>query len=162
MVNSGLAMDLILVSAPTSGWILQRGCARKEAKILDALGAILAFRLHINLPLAAKPVEIVDEVSAHEGLQGLVNLRQIHALLENPVPVHIKINLRHGRQKGRAHTGDFRSLLRRFHELVDVGGKKLRVLSTVFQGPAVNPPAVPTPAMAGGGKGEGNSRVQTG
>src|SRR5207249_8681685 len=73
------------------------------------LGAILAFRLDVNLPLAAKAVEVVYEQPAHESLDGAVDIADGHSLLQNFVFIHIDELLGHARKKGRAQTGDLRT-----------------------------------------------------
>ncbi len=77
----------------------------------------------------SEPVEIVDEISAHECLQGLVNLRQVHALLEGLVTVHFHIELRHGWQESSADAGDLGPLARRLHEFGDVARQKRNILA---------------------------------
>ena len=61
---------------------------------------IVAFRLHIHLPLPAKAVEVIDEISAHERLQRFVNLREFHAFFERFVAVHIDVDVA-GQSGGR-------------------------------------------------------------
>ncbi len=74
----------------------------KLAKVLG-LGAIVALGLHVDLPLAPKAVEVIDERAAHETLHGLVDILQLHALLEHLVAIHIHIDLRNGRQSRGEH-----------------------------------------------------------
>lgn len=46
------------------------------------VGAILRFGLYIHLPLTAKTIEVVDEITAHEGLNSAIDVSQIDALLQ--------------------------------------------------------------------------------
>ena len=62
----------------------------KLAEVLG-LGAIVALGLHIDLPLAAEAVEVIHERAAHEALHGLVNVLQLHALLQHLVAVHVHV-----------------------------------------------------------------------
>src|SRR5205085_10256034 len=67
----------------------------------------LALRLNINLPLAAKAVEIVYEGTAHKGLESFIDFAQVHALFEGLVAVNIHEYLRDDRQKRGAQAGQF-------------------------------------------------------
>ena len=87
---------------------------------LLGLGPVLPFRLHVNLPLAAKPVEVVDEVGAHEGLQGSVDVGQFHPLFEHLVPVHVDEDLGHGGGEGGGDAGQLRPLARLGQEFLGV------------------------------------------
>ena len=92
--------------------------------------SILAFRLDIDLPLAAKPIEVIDKISTHERLQRLVYFRQVHALLKSSVAVHVYVELRHAWKKRGGHIGNFRTFARRLHELGDIFGKERNVFAS--------------------------------
>src|SRR5881409_1348304 len=73
-------------------------------------GAIVAFGLDIDLPLASEAVEIVDEQTAHERLERFVDVVNGDALLNDLVAVHIHKLLGYARQKRGAQAGNFRTL----------------------------------------------------
>ncbi|EXI65763.1 MAG: hypothetical protein AW08_02975 [Candidatus Accumulibacter adjunctus] len=98
------------------------------ADILD-VGAEVPLGLDVDLPLAAEAVEIVDEATAEEGLQGLVDLLDVDPLLEHLVAVHVDEQLRHDRAEGGRQAGEFRSLARRFEELAGLLGEEGDVLA---------------------------------
>ena len=118
-MNSGPGRDSIVVTRRKRHGVAPVVEHVELADILR-LGAVFPFRLDIDLPLAAEAVEVVDEVAAHEGLKGLVDLSQVDALLEHLVPVHLDEELGHSREKGCRHAGQFGPLARRLDELVDV------------------------------------------
>src|SRR5208282_3668829 len=45
-----------------------------ESSDIICAGAIFAFGLDVDLPLAAKTVEVIDEISAHERLDGAIDI----------------------------------------------------------------------------------------
>ncbi len=55
----------------------------EHVELAEVLGlrAVVALGLHVDLPLAAEAVEVIDEGAAHEALHGLVNVLQLDALL---------------------------------------------------------------------------------
>lgn len=53
----------------------------------------LAFRLRVHLPLAAEPVEIINERAAHECLQRSVNMAEFHTLRQHLVAIDFSVNL---------------------------------------------------------------------
>ena len=69
-----------------------------------------AFGLNVSLPLAPEAIELVDEITSHEGLHGGVNVRQIHLLLQSFFFVHIGIELRNSRLIRRNRSGNLRTL----------------------------------------------------
>ena len=132
--------------------LARRGCARKTGPDSRAR-AVFAFGLDIDLPLPAEPVEVVDKVAAHEGLQRLVNLADVHSLLQRLVAVHVHVELR-ARPAGRwcselAISGRLRAASMNLVTFAARNGMSLPARSSRTK---VNPPAVPTPGMAGGGK----------
>ncbi len=114
--------------------------------------AVFSLRLDIDLPLAAKAIEVIDEVSAHKGLKGLVHLPQINALLEHFVPVHIDEDLRDAGQEGRRHPLQFGPLTRRLEKLVDVSARKANILAGPVLKNEGDAAGGPNPGMAGGEK----------
>src|SRR5262249_31681817 len=70
-----------------------------------------------------------DEQAAHVGLNGVVHIRQIHALLQHLVSVHIDELLWHVREKCCRNHPDFRTLASGCYELVQVIGKKLDIFA---------------------------------
>ena len=92
----------------------------EELPYLFGLVAIFSLRLDIHLPLAAESVEVIYEVSPHEGLKSLVHLSQIDALLEHFVPVHIDEYLRNTGQEGRRHALQLRPLARSLEKFIHV------------------------------------------
>ena len=109
------------------------------------LCTILPFCLDIDLPLPAETVKVVDEVASHEGLKGLVDLPEVDPLLENLVTVHLDKELRHGRKKGRCHTGEFRPFARRFRNLLTFSARKAMSFPARSSRTRVAPPASPIP-----------------
>ena len=87
------------------------------------------FGLDIHLPGTAEIVVVVDEQAAHVRLNGVVDIGQIHALLQHLVLVHIDELFRHTRDKGGADHAKFRALASGCQELVQVIGKKLDILA---------------------------------
>src|SRR2546421_405925 len=67
-------------------------------------------RLFVALPLTADPVEIVDEISPHEGLDCPVDVVEGHTLFQHFVAVHLNEFLRHAGQEGSAQAGDLGAL----------------------------------------------------
>jgi len=92
------------------------------------VGAGGSIGFHIGLPLAAEAVEVVDQIAAHEGLHGLVDVAELHTLLQGLGLVHGDVELGHGRVVGGQHVGDFRALLECSQELVEVLGQIRRVV----------------------------------
>src|SRR5262249_11183893 len=83
--------------------------------------AELAFGLHVDLPGAPEAIEVVDEVSAHEGLERLVDALDVDSLLQHFVAVDLREELRNigdERRRERADLGPFARL----------GDESLRVL----------------------------------
>ena len=71
--------------------------ANEELPHILRIGAVIAFRLDVNLPGSAEPIEIVHEKSAHERLQRLIYLVEIDSLLDHFVAIDVDENLRHVR-----------------------------------------------------------------
>src|SRR5262249_3750546 len=93
------------------------------------VGAVITLRLDIDLPLPAKAVEIIDKQSAHERLNGPVDIVDAHALLDHFVTVNIHELLRHTAQKGRTHACDFGALTGSRQKCTQVCRKKLNILA---------------------------------
>ena len=98
------------------------------ADVLD-LRPVLPLGLDVDLPLAAKAVEIVDEAATEEALQRLVDVIDVDPLLEHLVAVDLDEALRYGRPEGRRHAGQLGTLACRLDELVGVLGEELDVLA---------------------------------
>ena len=83
MVNSGPERCSKFVSADEGHRV---ALAVPNVKLSELLGLspVLALGLHVHLPLAAKTVEVVDEVGAHEGLQRSVHVGELYPLLRGP------------------------------------------------------------------------------
>src|SRR5262249_12936062 len=77
----------------------------KLAKIFG-IGPVGSFCLHIDLPLPAEAVEIVNKQSAHEGLQGLVNIGKLDPLLQNFVSIYMNKYLWYAWREGGRDSGD--------------------------------------------------------
>ena len=87
-----------------------------EAADVIGAGAILALGFDIDLPLAAKAIEIIDEIAAHERLDGAVHIGKIDALLQYFVAIDVDKLLRNAGQKSRTQAGDLRPLSRRLQK----------------------------------------------
>ena len=122
------------------------GCERGERDVLAFIiadiklsdvfraSAVLALSLDINLPLAAEAIEIVNEVSAHEGLDGAVDIVEVHALLQDLVAVDVNKFLRDAGQERCAKAGDFRALASGVEKSGEVPGEEWNVgAGTVFK-----------------------------
>ena len=97
-MNSGPGRDSNLVSAE-SGTISPVAVAHVELADILGPGPVVAFRLDVDLPLAAEAVEVVYEQPAHERLDGSIDIVQRHSLLEDFVSVDIHELLRHAGQE---------------------------------------------------------------
>src|SRR5438093_12351835 len=102
--------------------------AHVEQPEVSGFGAKFALSLNIDLPLAAKPVEIIYERAAHKRLERFINFAQVHALLQRLVAVHVHEDLRHHWQERGAQAGQFGAFARRFEELVQVAIEELDIL----------------------------------
>src|SRR5580658_5463473 len=80
------------------------------------------FRLHIHLPGASEIVVVVDEQSAHVSLNGVVNIGQSHALLQDFAAIHIDELLRDAGNKRGADLSELRAFAGGRHEFVQVVG----------------------------------------
>src|SRR5207237_2055384 len=83
----------------------------EQAKVFG-FGAKFTLSLHIDLPLAAKAVEVIYKRAAHKRLERFVNFAQVHPLLEDLVAVHVHEDLRHNRKEGGAQAGQFGAFAR--------------------------------------------------
>ncbi len=107
-----------------SGTISPAGVPHVELADVFGTCAVLAFRFHVDLPLASEPVEVVDEQPAHEGLDGAVDVVDRDALLDHLVAVDRHELLRHAGQERGAQAADLRPFARRRHELVQIVGEE--------------------------------------
>src|ERR1700761_2124057 len=81
----------------------------------------------IRLPLAPEAVEVIHQIAAHEGLQGLVDIGEVDTLLDRFLAIDIDVDLGNGGQVGRDDAGDLLPLVQRRHEFIDVVGEVLQV-----------------------------------
>ena len=141
-------------SPPREGRSGPGGCARKTSRCCPGSRDIVV-RFHIDLPLPAKAVKIIDKIAAHERLQRFIDLAQVQSLLEHFVAVHIDENLRHAGQVASCSSRTVRAVWRaaamNLSRFVVRNDGSCPARSSRMK---VKPPAVPTPGMAGGGKAE--------
>ncbi len=107
-----------------------------DIKLADVLrlGAVVALRLDVDLPLPAEAIEVVDEQSPHEGLNGAVHIGDGHCLLDHLVAVHVDELLGHASQERGTDARDLRTLAGSRQERVQVVGEELHILAgTVFE-----------------------------
>lgn len=88
---------------------------------------VLTIGLYVDLPLAAKSVEIIYERSTHEGLHLLIDITQLHAMSEYLIALDVHVDLRHGKQDDGEGTGYFRALSNRFQVSPGVADHKFNV-----------------------------------
>ena len=97
-------------------------------------GAVFAFRFDVDLKLASEAIEIIDEISAHERLDGAVDITEADSLLQYFVAVHIDKLLRNTRQESRTEAGDFRPLSSGFEKCGQIFSEKRNIATgTVFK-----------------------------
>src|SRR5260370_18278290 len=101
--------------------------ANVELANIFRLGAIVAFRFDVDLPLPAESVEVVDEVAAHECLQRLVHVPDGGTLLHNFFSFHLRVQLRHARKRSGAESRKFRAFPRLGEEGLEIRRQKLEV-----------------------------------
>ena len=121
--------------------------------MFSALRAVVAFGLDVDLPLAAEAVEVVHEVAAHEGLERLVDVAELDALLEHLVAVDVDETCGTAGRNVVLTPASLRPLARRGHE--GRHGSRARNATSLparSSSMKVTPPAVPMPGIAGGGK----------
>src|SRR6266550_5034505 len=71
------------------------GVSHEELANVFRVGAIIAFGLYIYLPCSPEPIEIVHKKTAHERLEGLIDLAEIDSLLDDFVAIDVDEDLRH-------------------------------------------------------------------
>jgi hypothetical protein len=97
-------------------------------------GSVWRFRFHIHLPRAAKLIEVVDELPAHEGLKRQVDVAEVDPLLQYFLLIDVDKLLRHARYVRGGYHADFGSFASRFEELIQVLHQEFRFLSgAVFE-----------------------------
>ena len=90
------AADVLDVgNAHSSGTHAAAGVCHIELPDIGGAGSIVAFRFDVDLPLPAEAVEVIHKVTAHEGLHGLVDIADIHALDTHLGAVNVDIVLRY-------------------------------------------------------------------
>src|SRR6202034_194782 len=94
-----------------------------------------SFRFDVGLPLAAETVEVVDQVSAHEGGHGGVNVRQLNLLLEYLLLIYVGVELGHRRLIRWDCRADLRTLFQGSKKCIDILGEGSGVVraGTVFE-----------------------------
>ena len=102
--------------------------AHVEQSKVFGFGAKFALSLNIDLPLAAKPVEIIYESAAHKRLERFINFAKVHALFQRLVAIHVHEDLRHHRQERGAQAGQLGAFAGRFEELAQVAIEELDIL----------------------------------
>ena len=108
--------------------------AHVELTQLFGVGPVFPLGLDVDLPLTAEPIEVIDKIAAHEGLQDPEDLADVHALLEHFVPVHLDEDLGHGGHEGGGDPGEFRPLPGRGQEFLGVFPEKIDIFTgPVFQ-----------------------------
>src|SRR6185503_21291234 len=97
-----------------------------NVELSDVLGSIAKhpFRLDVHLPLAAKPVEVIDERTTHERLDRPIHIPDVDTLFDHLVAIDDDELLRHVGQEGGDDGGEFRTLARGGEELVRIAGEK--------------------------------------
>ena len=99
-----------IVEMASSGTGSPLALRTKNSTNVFRVGAIIAFGLYIHLPCSPEPIEVVHKKTAHERLEGLIDLAEIDPLLDDFVAIDVNENLRNVRQKGwnqRAELGPF-------------------------------------------------------
>ena len=91
--------------------------------------SVFAFSFDVDLPLAAKLIEVVHKQPPHERLDRSVDVADGDSLFENFVFVDIDELLRHARQKGRAQARDLGSFARSLDEGVQIRCQERHVLT---------------------------------
>jgi hypothetical protein len=125
-----------------------------DVELDDLLGPppVLALGPDVHLPLAPEAVEVIHQQRAHEGVEGPVDLLEVDLLLEHLVAVDVGVPLGHVGDQRAVHAGQLRPLARGIQEAVDVAGQVVDGAAGAVLNMKLKPLAVPTPAMAGGGK----------
>ena len=133
-MNSGPGRDSNFVSADKRHHVAVR-VAHVELADVFQVGAVLAFGFDVDLPLPSEAVEVVDEQSAHEGLDGAVDVVERDALLEHLVAIDRHELLRHARQERGDDAGAISGRLRAAAmNLLQIVGQELHVVAgAVFQ-----------------------------
>ena len=84
--------------------------------------------------MPAESIEIVDEITAHKGLDCPINVTQVDALLQNLVTIHINEFLRNTRQESRIDATNFGTFACSLKKRVDVFRKELNIAAgTIFE-----------------------------
>ena len=101
---------------------------KKLANVLR-VRPVIAFSLYIYLPCSPEPIEVVDEKSAHECLQRLINLGQVDSLLQHFVAIDVDEDLRNIRQKGGDQPGELGPFARGVEKRLQILGKETDVFA---------------------------------
>ena len=103
-MNSGPEIFWIVEIASNGTGVAVR-VAHEELPDIFRVGAIIAFGLYIYLPCSPETIEVVHKKTAHERLEGLIDLAEIDPLLDDFVAIDVDENLRDVRQKRRNKGG---------------------------------------------------------
>jgi hypothetical protein len=83
--------------------------------------------------LATESIEIVDEITAHKGLDRPIDVTQVDALLQNFVTIYINEFLRNTRQESRTDAANFRAFACSLKKRIDVFRQELNIAAgTIF------------------------------
>ena len=152
MVNSGPLIGFHLVTA-LSGTMSRRCFRTWNWPTFSAFVPVIAFGLDEHLPLAAKAVEVVHEVAAHEGLERLVDRAEIQTPCFSTLSrsTSTKTCGTAGEKSGMtpAISGRLRAASMKVSRSRARNATSLPARSWSMN---VTPPEVPMPGMAGGGK----------
>jgi len=114
------------------------GAGDVEAADVIGVGAVLAFGFDVGLPLAAKAIEIVHEVTAHESLHRGVDVALTDLLLGDFFAIDLRKKLRHRGKVSGDGDGYFGTLRKSAEKLTQVGGEELLIVLArpIFQNEA--------------------------
>ena len=118
-MNSGPVRRSIRVSALSGTIWLVRVPDIKLPEVVE-ICPVLPFSLCVDLPIPSEAIEVIDKSASHEGLNGFVDVRDSHPLLQGSFEINVDINLWNMRQEGGADLGDFRSFTSRAEEQIEV------------------------------------------
>ena len=77
--------------------------------------------------MTAKTIEVVDEITAHEGLNGAIDVSQIDALLQNLIAINFNKFLGDSRKESGVDAANFGTFPRGLKKSVEIFCKELNV-----------------------------------
>src|SRR5260370_6409845 len=83
----------------------------------------------MDLGLGAETIEVINEISGHEDLNGFIDITDGDALLNYLVAVHVNELLRHTREKCGGGEPNLRTLAKCGQKCAQITGKELNILS---------------------------------